>query len=175
MKKIMILLALVSAATTVSAQKILSWKEAPIAASVDVSYNALADDAFSNFDGWVGLGVDLQYKNLYTGIVMSPQQKITSGGLKASSGFLTFGATLPLEVGKSVLSICPMVVVGGNVTSYYSQHNWDGYFSIGPGIKFSYIIANKVNVGVRYTHLFCTPDNSPDGWFSVGGSVGYVF
>lgn len=175
MKKTIILLLLVITAMTTRAQ--ISWKDAPVSVSVGATYNSLDGDGFGDFGAWAGIALDINYKYIYTGYAFAPKQNVYSGVFDANSFQFNLGASLPFQVTpKNVLTISPYLSLS-SVTAFRvnNKDNWDGYFGLGPGVKASFSITEKINVGLQVTKIFITTDEkgSPDGWTSIGATIGY--
>lgn len=165
---------LVVMAMTTRAQ--ISWKDAPVSVSVGATYNKLDGDAFSDFGGWAGVALDVSYKYVYVGYAFAPKQNVLSDHHDANSFQFNLGVSLPFQVTpKNVLTLSPYLSLS-NVTDYRksSLSNWDGYFGLGPGVKASISVSKTVNIGVQLTKIYITTDErSPDGWTSVGATVGF--
>lgn len=174
MKKTIIFMLLVVMAMTTRAQ--ISWKDAPVSVSVGATYNSLDGDAFSNFGGWAGIALDINYKYIHIGYAFAPKQNVLSDYHDANSFQFNLGASLPFQVtSKNVLTISPYLSLS-NVTDFNKNnvHDWDGYFGLGPGVKASISVSKTVNIGVQLTKIYITTDErSPDGWTSVGATVGF--
>ncbi len=163
--------------TAMTSRAQMHWKDAPVSISIGATYNSLDGDAFGNYKGWMGLAFDISYKYIYTGYAFSPKQNVLNDVWDANSFQFNLGSSIPFQISqKNILTVTPYVSLS-DVTYFgateSNKSRWQGYFGVGPGVKASISLSEKINIGLQFTKIFITDDNAPDGWTSVGATIGF--